>query len=156
MLRIWYSDALLLSPSKRNRQFFNARLLLDLHITATLFYDSNSIKAQTSISYTITAMAHHRALVRPVREVVYRCRPQTCSQIRYNSTDQKVNNVPPVNQEGVKSGPNESQLPHVTEEQAAMDKSMGQTPPDIGQGTPVQDVRLKPQALTYSRLTSSR
>lgn len=32
--------------------------------------------------------------------------------------------------------------PHVSEEQAAMDKTMGETPPDIeGQGTPVQEVR---------------
>lgn len=35
------------------------------------------------------------------------------------------------------------QAPHVSEEQAAMDKTMGDTPPDIeGQGTPVQEVRL--------------
>ena len=33
--------------------------------------------------------------------------------------------------------------PHVTEEQAALDKTMGETPPDIeGQGTPVQEVRI--------------
>lgn len=32
------------------------------------------------------------------------------------------------------------QLPHVSEEQAALDKSMGNTPPDIDQGTPVQEV----------------
>lgn len=31
-------------------------------------------------------------------------------------------------------------LPHVSEEQAALDKSMGNTPPDIEQGTPVQEV----------------
>jgi hypothetical protein len=31
---------------------------------------------------------------------------------------------------------------HVTEEQAALDKTMGETPPDIeGHGTPVQEVR---------------
>lgn len=38
-------------------------------------------------------------------------------------------------------GPNMDQLPHVTEEQAALDESMGNTPPDIEQGTPVQEVR---------------
>lgn len=37
-------------------------------------------------------------------------------------------------------GPNMDQLPHVSEEQAALDKSMGNTPPDIDQGTPVQEV----------------
>jgi len=31
---------------------------------------------------------------------------------------------------------------HVTEEQAAMDETMGNTPPDIEQGTPVQEVSL--------------
>lgn len=31
-------------------------------------------------------------------------------------------------------------LPHVTEEQAALDKATGGTPPDIEQGTPVQEV----------------
>jgi hypothetical protein len=31
---------------------------------------------------------------------------------------------------------------HVTEEQAALDETMGETPPDIqGHGTPVQEVR---------------
>jgi hypothetical protein len=29
---------------------------------------------------------------------------------------------------------------HVSEEQAAIDKTMGETPPDISQGTPVQEV----------------
>ncbi|EXJ94961.1 hypothetical protein A1O1_00079 [Capronia coronata CBS 617.96] len=37
-------------------------------------------------------------------------------------------------------GPNMDQLPHVSEEQAALDKSMGGTPPDIEQGTPVQEI----------------
>ena len=43
-------------------------------------------------------------------------------------------------------GPNMDQAPHVTEEQAAMDETMGETPPDIeGQGTPVQEVGLVAQ-----------
>jgi small subunit ribosomal protein S7 len=32
------------------------------------------------------------------------------------------------------------QLPHVTEEQAAIDKVTGETPPDVDQGTPVQEI----------------
>lgn len=41
-------------------------------------------------------------------------------------------------------GLNTDQAPlHVTEEQAALDHSMGQTPPDIEQGTPVQEVSSK-------------
>lgn len=39
------------------------------------------------------------------------------------------------------SGANESQLPHVSEEQAAMDKITGEEPVEIDQhGTPVQDI----------------
>ncbi|EXJ63892.1 hypothetical protein A1O7_00227 [Cladophialophora yegresii CBS 114405] len=37
-------------------------------------------------------------------------------------------------------GANESQLPHVTQEAAAIDKVTGNTPPDIDQGTPVQEI----------------
>lgn len=37
-------------------------------------------------------------------------------------------------------GPNMDQLPHVSEEAAAMSKSMGSEGPDLSQGTPVGDV----------------
>lgn len=37
-------------------------------------------------------------------------------------------------------GPNQEQLPHVSEEAAAVDKTMGREGPDIDHGTPVQDV----------------
>lgn len=37
-------------------------------------------------------------------------------------------------------GPNMDPLPHVSEEQAAIDKITGETPPDVDQGTPVQEV----------------
>lgn len=87
-------------------------------------------------------MVSHRTLVRPVREIAYRIRPQISkpqlapiTQRRFASDEQKTSPLP----DG-EHGANESQLPHVTEEQAAMDESMGNTPPDISQGTPVQDV----------------
>lgn len=41
------------------------------------------------------------------------------------------------------TGPNMDQLPHVSEEQAETDKIMGDTPPDISQGTPVKEVILQ-------------
>jgi len=45
-----------------------------------------------------------------------------------------------------KIGPNMEQLPHVSEEQAALDKIMGETAPQIEeQGTPVQDVGKSPE-----------
>ena len=44
-------------------------------------------------------------------------------------------------------GPNQEQLPHVSEEAAAMRKVTGETWPDIEEhGTPVQEVRIKDQA----------
>ena len=39
-------------------------------------------------------------------------------------------------------GPNQDQLPHVSEEAAAIDKITGDTPPDIERGTPIQEVHL--------------
>ena len=38
-------------------------------------------------------------------------------------------------------GATQDPMPHVSEEQAAIDKITGETPPDIEQGTPVQEVR---------------
>ena len=40
------------------------------------------------------------------------------------------------------TGPNQDVLPHVSEEQAAIDKIMGEEPPDLSQGTPVEDVSI--------------
>ncbi|MCJ1356747.1 MAG: hypothetical protein MMC33_006742 [Icmadophila ericetorum] len=37
-------------------------------------------------------------------------------------------------------GPNQDQLPHISEETAAINKIIGETPPDIEQGTPIQEV----------------
>lgn len=90
-------------------------------------------------NHTIT-MSSVRALLRPVYEISSRARPFPQSsvggtQARHVSNDPTVAEVPPE-----ANGPNQSQLPHVTEERAEMDKVMGETPPDIGQGTPVQEV----------------
>lgn len=85
-------------------------------------------------------MSSVRALLRPVYELSSRTRPFAQPiigrlQARHVSNDPTVAEVPPE-----ANGPNQSQLPHVTEERAEMDKVMGETPPDIGQGTPVQEV----------------
>ena len=42
--------------------------------------------------------------------------------------------------EGSGPGPNQEQAPHVSEEAADLAKVVGETAPDIGQGTPVQEV----------------
>lgn len=57
-----------------------------------------------------------------------------------NATDEAAERS--INQPKDPKGPNMDQLPHVSEEQAAMDKITGDTPPDISQGTPVKEVRL--------------
>jgi small subunit ribosomal protein S7 len=44
----------------------------------------------------------------------------------------------------IPKGPNQEQLPHVSEEAAAMGEVTGEAPPDIEEhGTPVQEVRGK-------------
>jgi small subunit ribosomal protein S7 len=44
------------------------------------------------------------------------------------------------------TGPNQDVLGHVSEEVADMGKVTGETQRDLGQGTPVQEVRLDPPA----------
>lgn len=39
------------------------------------------------------------------------------------------------------AGPNQDVLPHVSEEAADIGRITGETEPDLGQGTPVQEVR---------------
>jgi len=44
------------------------------------------------------------------------------------------------------TGPNEDVAGHVSEEAAQINRITGETEPDVGQGTPVQDVRGSPSA----------
>lgn len=77
------------------------------------------------------------------RLLAYRPKPissaQTLRQVAPQrfASDNASQQIP----EGAK-GPNMDQLPHVSEEQAETDKIMGETPPDISQGTPVKEVIL--------------
>jgi small subunit ribosomal protein S7 len=50
--------------------------------------------------------------------------------------DKKADEKPPA------TGPNQDVLGHVSEEAVDVGKVMGKTTPDLGQGTPVQEVRL--------------
>ena len=77
-----------------------------------------------------------------VRSLTFRTRPlvpqkrvAVRSSIRCASSSQKDLPVSESNK-----GPNTDQAPHVSEEQAQIDKTMGETPPDLDQGTPVQEV----------------
>ena len=48
------------------------------------------------------------------------------------------------------SGPNQDVLPHVSEEAATTSEIMGEDGPDIGQGTPVQEVRFSEGSQDFS------
>lgn len=48
-------------------------------------------------------------------------------------------------------GPNQEQLPHVSEEAAATSKITGETGPAIDQGTPIQDVGNPVYAMNFRR-----
>lgn len=64
-------------------------------------------------------------------------RPVSCklAQKRWITADEKP--LPTAEQP---KGPNQEQLPHVSEEAAAIDKITGEEGPDLNQGTPVQEV----------------
>lgn len=55
------------------------------------------------------------------------------------------------------AGANETRLPHVTEEQAELDKIMGEQPPEIEErGTPVQEVSFLLQENNCSSKTNGK
>jgi hypothetical protein len=79
-------------------------------------------------------MLSTRSIAFRTRPIVPRKRAAPSLQSRFASDD-------PTKAPETK-GPNMDNASHVTEEQAALDKTMGETPPDIeGHGTPVQEVR---------------
>ncbi|KAJ9499141.1 hypothetical protein LTR99_005236 [Exophiala xenobiotica] len=86
----------------------------------------------------------------PARSVAFRSKPSASQKPFFPTplaiqqrpaSDDASTKKPAVTQvaPGTKVG-NEDQIPHVSEEQAALDKTMGNTPPDISQGTPVQEI----------------
>lgn len=52
------------------------------------------------------------------------------------------------------TGPNQDVLGHVSEEAADIGKIMGETQPDLGQGTPAKEVRLLPNRIAGRRSDS--
>lgn len=79
-----------------------------------------------------------RSVSARVPNVRHAVKPPFCklSQERWITADEK-----PLPTAKKPKGPNQEQLPHVSEEAAAVDKIMGEEGPDIDQGTPVQEVR---------------
>jgi small subunit ribosomal protein S7 len=75
----------------------------------------------------------NRSLVTRTRSSIASRQPRILSVVsRRGFTDEKDPNPP--------KGPNEDVLGHVSEEAADMGRIRGETQPDLGQGTPVQDV----------------
>lgn len=48
------------------------------------------------------------------------------------------------------TGPNQDQLPHVSEEAVSIASTMGEAGPELEQGTPIQEVYLIARCSTYS------
>ncbi len=71
--------------------------------------------------------------VLPVRPI------SLCSRLQKRFIADKDRPLPEADKPG--TGPNQDQLPHVSEEAAATGKITGEGGPDIEQGTPVQEVR---------------
>jgi small subunit ribosomal protein S7 len=74
-----------------------------------------------------------RSLIRRSRTSVASYQPRILPVVsRRGFADEKNSNTP--------KGPNEDVLGHVSEEAADVGRVIGETEPDLGQGTPVQDV----------------
>ena len=66
--------------------------------------------------------------------------PAALQQLRCITADEKP--LPKKDDQQPK-GPNQDQLPHVSEEAGAMSEITGEEGPDLQQGTPVQEVRTR-------------
>ncbi|KIV98059.1 hypothetical protein PV10_01750 [Exophiala mesophila] len=83
-----------------------------------------------------------------VRSVAYRTKSsipqkrfaQSTSQQRFASDDASKKQPATTEVGSNFKGATQNPMPHVSEEQAAIDKITGETPPDIEQGTPVQEI----------------
>ena len=71
----------------------------------------------------------------PTRSVPLTHRP--CARRALSSTEK-----PLPEHDSKKPGPNQEQLPHVSEEAAATSKVTGETGPELDQGTPVEEVNI--------------
>ena len=78
------------------------------------------------------------ATIRSTPSVLTVYQPSPCLRLQKRFITAKEKPLPEADKSGL--GPNQEQLPHVSEEAAATDKIMGDEGPDIEQGTPVQEV----------------
>ncbi|TVY73316.1 37S ribosomal protein S7, partial [Lachnellula suecica] len=95
-------------------------------------------------SSTLATMPPRMNLYGASRSLAIRSRPSIASRspgiaqvvARRGLADEKAPNG---------AGPNQDVLPHVSEEAADLNRIKGETEPDIGQGTPVQDILKRDQ-----------
>lgn len=90
--------------------------------------------------YNTIAMPPRLNLYGASRSLAFRSRPSITS---YRPRISPVVSRRAFADEKAPPGPNEGQLGHVSEEAGEMSKITGETGPDLGQGTPVQEVRLR-------------
>lgn len=78
------------------------------------------------------------ATIRSTLPALTTYQPSLCLRLQKRFITANEKPLPEADKSG--PGPNQEQLPHVSEEAAATDKIMGEDGPDIEQGTPVQEV----------------
>jgi small subunit ribosomal protein S7 len=86
----------------------------------------------------LNVLSVSRSLTIRTRAPVERWRPAIITQAPQSRFYSNPRKDLPVSES--KKGPNEDQLPHVSEEAAATSKITGETGPDLSQGTPIEEV----------------
>ena len=80
------------------------------------------------------------------RRIAFRCEAIDCNKqftvrSRWPSARRFINDEKPLPKADTPApGPNQQQLPHVSEEAATMGKITGQSAPDLKEGIPIQEV----------------
>ena len=89
--------------------------------------------------FIITNVMHPKRYLISARSLALRHVPKRLAVHDYQRCVSSASKDSPPVENQIK-GATQAQAPHVSEEQAALDASMGETPPDLDQGTPVQEV----------------
>lgn len=97
-------------------------------------------------------------LFRASRSLAIRSRPSIdLCQTRFTAVVSRrtfADEKKPTVEKAPATGPNQDVLGHVSEEAADMGRVTGETSPDLGQGTPVQEVRTKRRDSQITSMTS--
>ena len=113
-------------------------IISGINNTTWIFYSKLPRLTRETAMHNIT-MPPRLNLCGASRSLAFRSRP---SIISYQSRiSPAVSRRAFADEKTPPTGPNEETLGHVSEEAADMSKIKGETGPDLGQGTPVQEVR---------------